>query len=156
MVTSALGFTPYDSSNPNNYTSNLGTVTSVTAGTQVSGLTMTITNGSTTPSIATSITNAVDFRNAIGAGTGNGTVTSVTGTTNHISVATGTTTPVISLATAFGDTINPYASKTANYILAAPSGSAGVPSFRALTALDLGTTMTPTFGTITTGSAGQT
>ena len=42
--------------------------------------------------------NAVDFRTAIGAGTGGGTVTSVTGT-SPISVATGTTTPVISLST---------------------------------------------------------
>ena len=28
-VTTALGYTPYDSSNPNGYTSNVGTVTSV-------------------------------------------------------------------------------------------------------------------------------
>ncbi len=41
---------------------------------------------------------AADFRTAIGAGTGGGTVTSVTGT-SPISVATGTTTPVISLNT---------------------------------------------------------
>lgn len=149
MVTSALGFTPYDSSNPNNYTSNSGTVTSVTAGTQVSGLTMTITNGSTTPSIATSISNAANFRSAIGAGTGNGTVTSVTGTTNHISVATGTTTPVISLATAFGDTINPYGAKAANLVLAGPaSGGAAVPTFRTLVPADI-----PTLNQDTTGSA---
>lgn len=38
------------------------------------------------------------IRADIGAGTGNGTVTSVSGTANQISVATGTTTPVISLA----------------------------------------------------------
>ncbi len=42
--------------------------------------------------------NAADFRTAIGAGTGGGTVTSVTGT-SPISVASGTTTPVISLNT---------------------------------------------------------
>ncbi len=41
---------------------------------------------------------AADFRTAIGAGTGGGTVTSVTGT-SPISVATGTTTPAISLGT---------------------------------------------------------
>ena len=41
---------------------------------------------------------AADFRTAIGAGTGGGTVTSVTGT-SPISVATGTSTPVISLGT---------------------------------------------------------
>ena len=67
-------------------------------------------------------------------GTG-GTVTSVTGTSPVVS--SGGTTPAISLATAYGDTLNPYASKTANYILAAPNGSAGVPTFRALVAADL-------------------
>lgn len=64
-----------------------------------------------------------------------GTVTSVTGTSPVVS--SGGTTPAISLATAYGDTLNPYASKTANYILAAPNGSAGVPTFRALVAADL-------------------
>jgi hypothetical protein len=44
-----------------------GTVTNVTAGTQISGMSMTITNGTTTPSIATSINNATNFRTAIGA-----------------------------------------------------------------------------------------
>ena len=48
-----------------------------------------------------------------------------------------TTTGTISLDTAYGDTINPYGSKTANYVLAAPNGSAGVPTFRALVGADL-------------------
>jgi hypothetical protein len=65
-----------------------------------------------------------------------GAVSSVSGTA-PVSVATGTTTPVVSLATAYGDTQNPYASKTANYVLASPNGSAGVPTFRALVAADL-------------------
>ena len=44
----------------------------------------------------------------------------------------------ISLADAYGDTKNPYAAKTANYVLAGPSsGSAAVPSFRALVAADI-------------------
>ena len=43
----------------------------------------------------------------------------------------------ISLADAYGDTKNPYGSKTAHYILAAPSSAAGVPSFRALVAGDI-------------------
>ena len=64
-----------------------------------------------------------------------GTVTSVTGTAPVVS--SGGTTPAISLATAYGDTLNPYASKTANYFLGAPNGSAGVPTFRALVAADL-------------------
>ena len=65
-----------------------------------------------------------------------GAVSSVSGTA-PVSVATGTTTPVVSLASAYGDTQNPYASKTANYVLASPNGSAGVPTFRALVAADL-------------------
>lgn len=64
-----------------------------------------------------------------------GTVTSVTGTSPVVS--SGGTTPAISLATAYGDTLNPYASKTANYFLAAPNGSAGVPTFRAMVAADV-------------------
>jgi hypothetical protein len=64
-----------------------------------------------------------------------GTVTSVTGTSPVVS--SGGATPAISLATAYGDTLNPYASKTANTILAAPSGTAGVPTFRALTTTDI-------------------
>ena len=67
-------------------------------------------------------------------GTG-GTVTSVTGTSPVVS--SGGTTPAISLAAGYGDTLNPYASKTANYVLAAPNGSAGVPTFRALVAADI-------------------
>jgi len=78
-----------------------------------------------------------------------GTVTSVSGTA-PVSVATGTTTPVISLATGYGDTQNPYASKTANFFLAAPDGSAGAPTFRAVVAADI-----PTLNQNTTGSSGS-
>lgn len=63
-------------------------------------------------------------------------------------VATGTSTPVISLASGYGDTLNPYASKTANHILAAPNGTAGVPTFRAIVASDV-----PTLNQSTTGNA---
>ena len=66
-----------------------------------------------------------------------GTVTSVTGT-SPVNVATGTTTPVISLAAAYGDTLNPYGTKTANYVLAGPTtGAAAVPTFRALVSTDI-------------------
>lgn len=47
------------------------------------------------------------------------------------------TTVTITLADAYGDTKNPYASKTKNYVLAAPSSAAGVPSFRALVSDDI-------------------
>ena len=82
--------------------------------------------------IGSGITFAGGTLSATGSG---GTVTSVTGTSPVVS--SGGTTPAISLATAYGDTLNPYASKTANYVLAAPNGSVGVPSFRALVAADL-------------------
>lgn len=75
-----------------------------------------------------------------------GSVTSVTGTSPVVS--SGGTTPAISLDTAYGDTLNPYASKTANYVLAAPNGSAGVPTFRAIVAADI-----PTLNQNTTGNA---
>jgi len=51
-------------------------------------------------------------------------------------------------ATGYGDTLNPYASKTANHFLAAPNGSAGVPTFRAVVAADI-----PTLNQNTTGTA---
>jgi hypothetical protein len=75
-----------------------------------------------------------------------GTVTSVTGTSPVSS--SGGNTPVISLASGYGDTQNPYASKTANYFLAAPNGSAGAPTFRAMVASDV-----PTLNQNTTGTA---
>lgn len=65
-----------------------------------------------------------------------GTVTSVTGTAPVVS--SGGNTPAISLAAAYGDTLNPYAAKTANYVLAGPTtGAAAAPTFRALVATDI-------------------
>ena len=100
-ITAGLGYTPYDSTNPNGYTSNTGTVTNIATGTGLTG----------------------------------GPIT---------------TTGTISLATAYGDSVNPYASKTAKYILAAPNATNGVPSFRLLVASDI-----PTLNQNTTGSAGS-
>jgi hypothetical protein len=77
-----------------------------------------------------------------------GTVTSVTGTSPVAS--SGGATPAISLAASYGDTQNPYASKTANFVLAAPNGSSGAPTFRAIVASDV-----PTLNQNTTGSAGS-
>jgi hypothetical protein len=82
-----------------------------------------------------------------GGGGGSGTVTSITAGTG-LSGGTITTSGTIALATGYGDTLNPYASKTANYVLAAPNGSAGVPVFRALVAADI-----PTLNQNTTGNA---
>jgi len=113
-----------------------------------------IVYGSTTSALAvTSIGTTGQVLTSAGAGTPTwttpttGTVTSVTGTA-PVSVATGTTTPVISLAASYGDTQNPYASKTAKYVLAAPNGADGVPTFRAIVASDI-----PTLNQSTTGSA---
>lgn len=80
------------------------------------------------------------------ASSGTAPVTSVTGTSPVVS--SGGATPAISLASGYGDTQNPYASKTANYFLAAPNGSAGVPTFRAIVAADI-----PTLNQNTTGTA---
>lgn len=94
-VTSALGYTPYNSTNPNGYTSNQGTVTSV----RVRAL------------------------------------SPISSSTNSLQRTSLDTT--ITLENAYGDTKNPYGSKTRNYVLAAPNGSAGNPSFRALVAADI-------------------
>lgn len=104
----------------------------LTKATLTAGSGVTITNGNGSISIS-----------ATGSG---GTVTSVTGTAPVAS--TGGTTPAISLSAGYGDTQNPYASKTANYVLAAPNGSAGAPTFRALVAADI-----PTLNQNTTGNA---
>jgi hypothetical protein len=111
-----------------NSTGNTLTKSTLTAGTGIS-----ITNGA--GSITINATNA-------------GAVTSVTGTSPVVS--SGGATPDISLASGYGDTQNPYASKTANYFLAAPNGTAGVPTFRAVVAADI-----PTLNQNTTGQAGS-
>ena len=64
-------------------------------------------------------------------------------------VSSGGSVPNISLASGYGDIQNPYASKTANFFLAAPNGTAGVPTFRAVVAADI-----PTLNQNTTGNAG--
>ena len=109
-----------------NTTGNTLTKATLTAGSGIS-----ITNGNGSISIAA---------------TGGGTVTSVTGTSPVVS--SGGSTPAISLASGYGDTLNPYASKTANYVLGAPNGTSGVPTFRAIVAADI-----PTLNQNTTGTA---
>jgi hypothetical protein len=60
----------------------------------------------------------------------------------------GSAAATIALSTGYGDTQNPFASKTANYVLAAPNGTAGAPTFRAIVAADI-----PTLNQNTTGTA---
>jgi len=126
-------------------------VTSAVAGTgiSVSGATgaVTITNSAPDQTVAltagTGISTSGTYPNFTISNTG---VTSV-GVTSPVA-STGGTTPTISLASGYGDTQNPYGSKTANYVLAAPNGSAGVPTFRAIVAADI-----PTLNQNTTGTA---
>jgi hypothetical protein len=131
-------------------------VTSAVAGTgiSVSGATgaVTITNSAPDQTVAltqggtTTITGTYPNFTISSADQFQGTVTSVTGTSPVAS--SGGATPAISLAASYGDTQNPYASKTANFVLAAPNGSAGVPTFRAIVAADI-----PTLNQNTTGTA---
>jgi hypothetical protein len=134
-----------------------GTVTSVgalTLGTSGTDLSSTVANGTTTPVITLNVpTASASNRGVLSSADwttfnnkGNGTVTSVTGTSPVNS--SGGATPAISLASGYGDTLNPYASKTANYVLASPDGSSGVPTFRAIVASDI-----PTLNQNTTGTA---
>lgn len=61
MVTTALGFTPYNATNPAGYTSNTGTVTSVAAltlGTTGTDLSSTVATGTTTPVITLNVPTA--------------------------------------------------------------------------------------------------
>ena len=142
-----------------NASTNLWEARNLTAGSGVS-----VTNGAGSITIANT---APDQTVAISSGTGisvtgtypnftvtntspssGGTVTSVTSTSPVVS--SGGNTPAISLASGYGDTQNPYASKTANFVLAAPNGTAGAPTFRAIVAADI-----PTLNQNTTGSAGS-
>lgn len=135
-----------------------GTVTSVAAltlGTSGTDLSSTVANSTTTPVITLNVpTASATNRGVLSSadwstfnGKGSGTVTSVSGT-NPVLISAGTTTPVVSLATSYGDTQNPYGSKTGNYVLAAPNGTTGAPTFRALVAADI-----PTLNQNTTGTA---
>jgi len=104
---------------------------------------ITITGGSitvngTSISLGSSATILAANPNALTIGTG------LSGT-NY----TGASAVTIALASGYGDTQNPYASKTANNFLAAPNGSNGVPTFRAIVAADIQGTLNQN----TTGSA---
>jgi hypothetical protein len=83
---------------------------------------------------------APTFRTAIGAGTGSGTVTSVggTGTVSGLTLTgTVTTSGNLTLGGTLSVTPSDFASQSANTFLAAPSGTAGVPTFRSIVATDV-------------------
>jgi trimeric autotransporter adhesin len=82
-----------------------------------------------------------------------GTVTSVsgTGTVSGLTLTgTVTTSGSLTLGGTLAVTPSDFASQTANTFLAAPNGSAGTPSFRAIVAADI-----PTLNQNTTGTAGN-
>jgi hypothetical protein len=120
-------------STPANGALDIGNGTGFTRTTITAGSGISVTNGAGSITIAAS---------------GGAAVTSVSGTAPVVS--SGGATPAISLASGYGDTQNPFASKTANYFLAAPNGSAGAPTFRAIVAADI-----PTLNQNTTGSSGS-
>ena len=109
-----------------------------------------IGNGSTYT--VASLGTGTGISTTVGSGTltiNNTGVTSLAGT-SPVTASASTGSVTMSLASGYGDTQNPYASKTANFFLAAPNGSAGAPTFRAVVAADI-----PTLNQNTTGSAGS-
>jgi hypothetical protein len=129
-----------------------GPITS--AGTLTLNGTLAVANGGTgATDAATALTNlgAYPASNPAGYTSNVGTVTSVsgTGTVSGLSLS-GTVTSAGSLT--LGGTLavlpSNFASQTANTVLAAPNGSAGVPTFRSLVAADV-----PTLNQNTTGTA---
>jgi hypothetical protein len=116
---------------PSNGQIDIGNGSGFTRATLTAGTGISVTNGAGSISIAA---------------LNNGTVTSVTGTSPVAS--SGGATPAISLSAAYGDTLNPYGSKTAKFFLAAPNAGDGVPTFRAVVASDI-----PTLNQNTTGTA---
>jgi hypothetical protein len=131
-----------------------GTLPVIAGGT---GATATPTNGQlligngTNYSVA-SLGTGTGISATAGAGTltiNNTGVTSLAGT-SPVTASASTGSVTVSLASGYGDTQNPYASKTANFFLAAPNGTAGAPTFRAIVAADI-----PTLNQNTTGSAGS-
>ena len=81
--------------------------------------------------------NATDFRTAIGAGTGDGTLTRVDGVSPV--VTTGGITPSVSLADYYGDIKSPFAPVDANLFYAGPQSGAilRLPAFRSIVAADI-------------------
>jgi hypothetical protein len=134
-----------------NVTGNAATATNVA----YTGLTGTVPtwNQNTTGSAAT-LTTARNINGTAFNGSADITITAANpnaltiGTGLSGTSYTGSSAVTIALASGYGDTLNPYASKTANFVLAAPSGVAGVPTFRALLAADI-----PTLNQSTTGNA---
>jgi hypothetical protein len=125
-----------------------------TSGTLTLGGTLAVANGGTgATSAATALTNlgAYPASNPSGFTSNVGTVTSVsgTGTVSGLSLSgTVTSTGSLTLGGTLAVTPSDFASQTANTFLAAPNGTAGTPTFRAIVAADV-----PTLNQNTTGTA---
>ena len=117
------------------------------------------TNVTAAGTLATVNANVGAFTNASVTVNGKGLVTAVSSGTAPVTSVTATSpvassggvTPAISLSAGYGDTLNPFASKTAKFVLAAPNAADGVPTFRAVIASDI-----PTLNQNTTGTAAST
>ena len=123
--------------------------------TTVGGNLFTLTNPSAITFIRVNADNTVSaldaatFRTAIGAGTGSVTSVGGTGTVSGLTLTgTVTTTGNLTLGGTLSVTASNFASQTANTFLAAPNGTAGVPTFRTIVAADI-----PTLNQNTTGTA---
>lgn len=121
--------------------------------THVSGVLDIVNGGTGASTAATALSNlgAYPASNPSGYTTNTGTVTSVggTGTVSGLSLSgTVTTSGNLTLGGTLAVSPSNFASQTANTVLAAPNGTAGVPTFRALATADI-----PTLNQNTTGTA---
>ena len=156
-VKTSAGYTNYTLGNIKTYINasvGSGSVTGVTG--TANRITATVSTTNPTIDIASTYVGqaSITTLGTITSGTWNGTTVGVanggTGATTFTSGALlkGAGTSALTTATAGTDYLAPFASQTANSIFAAPSGSAGVPSFRAIVASDI-----PTLNQSTTGNA---
>jgi hypothetical protein len=138
QVTTGLGFTPYNATNPNSYIALSSAITGYSAGTNTA-----LAATDTLLAALGKIQGQITARS--------GTVTSVSGT-GTVSGLTLTGTVTSSGSLTLGGTLSVlpsnFASQTANTVLAAPNGSNGAPTFRSLVAADI-----PTLNQNTTGTA---
>jgi hypothetical protein len=150
-----------------------GIVSAATSGTDyapgTSALATGILKSTTTTGALTIAVAGTDYQSPIGTisgivkGNGANALTAATAGTDYApgtsALATGivkstTTTGALTIAVAGTDYIAPYTSQTANTVLAAPSGSSGTPSFRALVAADIPSLTSAQLATIVSDETG--